>query len=85
MFTASNIIALISALPAILKLFQSFVNYAERQEGRKLGRAEAFVEAAGLSMKAVDEAALARVEAEKDHAAHPNDDGGFDSEFMRKP
>lgn len=84
MFTWANLSALLQALPAILKLFQSFVNYAERQEGRKLGRAEAFVEAAQLSMTMLDEAGRIRVEVEKDHAAHPNDDSGFDNEFERK-
>lgn len=83
MFTWANISALIQALPAILRLFQSFVNYAERAEGRKLGRAEAYTEAAQLAADQIEAASIARAEADKDHVAHPDDDSGFDKDFKR--
>jgi len=74
---------LLRALPALLRLFQSVSDYATLQQGRGMGKLEAVNEALTHAADEVDAATKARAEAEADHAAHPNDDDGFDPHFRR--
>lgn len=84
MFSWATISALLQALPQILRLFQSVADYAAVKQGEGKGRAEATAEALEIGAAQIDLAAKARADAAADHAAHPTDDGGFDSEFQRK-
>lgn len=79
----ATIQALLQLAPLVIKLFQSVENYALLKQGEGKGRAEAVAEALNIGMAEITAAATARSEAEADHAKHPDDDGGFDSEFRR--
>lgn len=79
----ATIQALLQALPLVFKFLQSIENYAIEKQGEGKGRAEAVAEALTIGTAQVDLAAKASADAEQDHAAHPNDDGGFDPDFRR--
>lgn len=61
-----------------------YKTYAANQAQRERGRLENVAEAAGQQSREQADAAKARAEAEADHAKHPDDDSGFDSDFARK-
>lgn len=79
----ATVSAFIQALPAILKLFNSFVDYAKEKEAKGAGRAEAIAEAAAIATQQIDEAAKAIAEAEKAHKQNPGSDDAFDKDFQR--
>ena len=76
--------AILQALPKLIALIQFFAGMVRDAEQRGLGRAEAIAEAADTVQRDVATAREAEHKAKADHAAHPNDDGGFDTEFQRK-
>lgn len=82
MWSWSTISALLQALPAILRLFQSAVDYAAVKEATKAGRAEAISEALIIAANEIDQATKIRVEADKIHAKDDTDNA-FDNEFKR--
>ena len=79
----ATILALLQALPAVIRLFQSVADYAAVKQGERTGRAEAIAEALTVAAEQMDLATKVRREAELEHKAHPNDDGGFDKDFQR--
>lgn len=79
----SYALAFLQALPAILKLIQSMVDYATLQQGKGIGRAEAINEALTRATEDLDRASAAIREAQAHQSAHPNDDDGFDTRFRR--
>lgn len=82
MWSWSTISALLQALPAIIKLFQSAADYAAVKAATKAGRAEAISEALTIAANEVDKATQIRIEADKLHAKDQTD-GAFDKEFER--
>lgn len=76
--------AILQALPKIFALFQFLAGMVRDSEQRGLGRKEAIAEALTIAHEQLAVANKAAVEAEADHAAHPNDNGGFDGMFQRK-
>ena len=82
MITWNTILALIQALPAIIKLFQSLANYAEIKQGEKLGRAEAISEALTIATNEIEEAMKVRIDADAEHQKYNTDDA-FDNDFKR--
>lgn len=74
--------ALLKALPALLKLFQSISDHILVAEGKGMGRAEAAAEALTIAASEVEAATAARAEAASDHAKK-GDDSAFDDDFRR--
>lgn len=75
--------ALLAAVPDIIRLIQSAANYAVLVEGKKAGRAEAIAEALQIASIELDYASAVREDALRTHAS-VDDDDAFDREFMRK-
>lgn len=76
-------LALLQALPELIALLKSIDerarSAADRQEGYNAAVADTLK---GLAAAQASDAA-SDVEAARDHAAHPDDDSGFDQEFRR--
>lgn len=80
----STVLAILSALPKILALVQFITGMVRDAEQRGLGRAEAVAEALTIAHRDLAMADAVEIEARQSHAAHPNDDGGFDPDGERK-
>lgn len=78
------LIAIAKALPAILELVITIKNIVATKVAEGRGRAEAV--AAGVAQANADLVYANQIgaEADADHAAHPNDDAGFDPDGERK-
>lgn len=81
---AALVLALLRALPMLLALLKSVDDRARAAQARGEGYNEAV--AAGLDKMrvAVESDAIADAETARDHAAHPGEDAGYDTEFRRK-
>ncbi len=76
--------AILKVLPQIIELIRFFAGMVRDAEQRGLGRSEAIAEALTIAHRQLAEADAAEVEAEEDHAAHPDSDAGFDQSFRRE-
>ena len=76
-------VAILKVLPQIISLLMAIARFISAAHERKVGRDEAALKALELATAAVERANQIRAEAEKEHANHPADDGGFDSDFKR--
>ncbi len=76
--------AALKVLPLVLQLIQMFKSSAYAKEQRGIGRDQAVKESLEEGAAIIAKARAIEAEAEKRHAEHPNDDGGFDPEFQRK-
>jgi hypothetical protein len=77
------VVALLKALPDILRLINFLAAQVAEREQRAIGRAAAIKEALVEAHKELAMADAARLEGEAEHRAHPDDDGGFLTEFKR--
>lgn len=84
MTISALLLALIKALPSLIALISSVWNYARSAKDRGIGADQAVKAGLEIAAKGVDLAREAEREAAAAHAAHPNDDGGFDPAFQRK-
>lgn len=78
-----TLLAWIKAIPAIIEIVSTITRLIQAEQDKGKGRAEAV--AAGVA-KANADIVLANGiadEADQQHAAHPNDDAGFDPDFRR--
>lgn len=75
--------AAIKSLPLILQIIQQFKSSADAKVQRGLGRDEAVAESLAEIARKVGVAHQVEDQADKDHAANP-DDTAFDPEFQRK-
>ena len=82
MWSWATISSLIQALPAIIRVFQSAVDYASVKAANQAGRAEAISEALTIAADEISKATQVRIEADKLHAKDQTD-GAFDDEFKR--
>lgn len=84
MGTGAFILAALKVLPLLLRLFSQFKSAADEKVQRGLGYDQAVKEALEEGSRRLVIAKEAAEIAEKEHAAHPNDDSGFLNEFARK-
>ena len=80
----ATLLAILSALPKMLSLFQLVAGMVRDAEQRGLGRKEAIAEALTIAHRDIAAANAAENEATQAHRAHPDDDGGFDPAGQRK-
>lgn len=76
--------ALLKALPQLLTLVSAIWHFVEASVAKAEGRKEAIAEALAIATGEINRAARIKAEADTLHAAHPDSDEGFDSEFQRK-
>ena len=79
----STLIAVLKVAPELIGLFVAIWRYVVAAKDREIGAQEAALDAITKATAAVQQSTLIRAEVEKDHAAHPNDEGGFDTSFKR--
>lgn len=81
---AALVLALLRALPTLLALLKSVDDRARAAEARGEGYNEAVAAGLAKMRDAYESDALADAQTEKDHAAHPGENAGYDNEFRRK-
>lgn len=79
----STLLAILSALPKIVALFQLVAGMVRDREQRGLGRKEAIAEALTIAHRDIAAADAAEAEASTAHA-HDSTDAAFDQSFQRK-
>jgi hypothetical protein len=79
----ATFIALINALPQLLKLLNAIMTIYNNRVQQGIGRNEAMKEAIELSQKDIDAATEERAKAKAQHQANPTSDDAFNNEFRR--
>lgn len=80
---AALALALLRALPTLLGLLKSIDDRARAAASRKQGYDDAIREQLERLQQLHEKDAATDASTEKEHRAHPTDDGGFDPEFRR--
>lgn len=84
MGTGAFLLAALKVLPLLLRLISQFKQAADEKVQRGLGFDQAVKEALEEGSRRLAIAKEAAEIAAKEHAAHPNDDSGFLTEFQRR-
>lgn len=80
----STFLAVVKALPELLRLFNAIMDFVRVEEAKGIGRTEAINAGARLALQQIAEATEAGRAAAAAHASAPNNDTAFDTDFQRK-
>lgn len=77
------LLAVLTALPSLVRLFAVLTAYVQARQERGVGRAQAVAEGLQVAATQLQLATDARRDAEAQHNKNPSTDAGFDSDFRR--